>query len=82
LIIRNKWLYNDRGIFDKTHLRFFTIKNIKEMFNNSDLKIVKIKRKYRIIEKPSALNALSIFFAIPIIKNFITHQYLILAVKK
>lgn len=81
LLFRGNWPYRERGIHDKTHLRFFTLKNIKEMFDNSLLKVNKIERKYRIIEEPHPYNKFSRFFALPIIKEFLTFQYLILARK-
>jgi len=34
--------YEDDGILDKTHLRFFTLSTIKKMFNQAGLKIVKM----------------------------------------
>lgn len=82
IVIKNEWPYKERGIFDKTHLRFFTFKNIRSMFEEADLKIVKVKRKYRIIESPSIFNVFSKLFALPIIRDFLTHQYLILARKR
>jgi methionine biosynthesis protein MetW len=81
VIVKNEWPYRERGIFDRTHLRFFTLKNIKEMFKDSDLKIIKVRRKYRIIESPSIINIISKIFALPLIRDLITHQYLILARK-
>ncbi|MBT7790612.1 MAG: glycosyltransferase, partial [Calditrichaeota bacterium] len=31
-LIEGKWEYQDAGILDKTHLKFFTLKSVKEMF--------------------------------------------------
>jgi 2-polyprenyl-3-methyl-5-hydroxy-6-metoxy-1,4-benzoquinol methylase len=81
LVIKGYWPYRERGIHDKTHLRFFTLKNIKEMFQNTDLKIIKIKRNYRIIERPHRFNRFSKYFAFPLFKDFITFQYLVVAKK-
>jgi len=81
LIFKGIWPYRDRGIHDKTHLRFFTLKNIKEMFGSSGLKINKIERNYRIVERPHPYNKFSRYFALPIIKEFLTFQYLIVARK-
>ena len=81
LAVKGYWPYRERGIHDKTHLRFFTLKNIKEMFANSGLKITKIERNYRIIERPHHYNEFSRYFALPIIKEFLTFQYLIVARK-
>src|SRR3989344_2104623 len=32
LILDKQWKYDDSGVLDKTHLRFFTLKSIKDMF--------------------------------------------------
>ncbi len=36
------WNYKDWGILDKTHMRFFTKKTIKQLFNDQNYKIIKI----------------------------------------
>jgi len=79
LLFRGYWPYRERGIHDKTHLRFFTFKNIKEMFQDVGLKIVRIKRNYRIIEGGHWGNIFSKYFALPLCKDFFTFQYLIVA---
>lgn len=45
--LRGEWPYNDRGMFDKTHLRWFTYKNIQDLADKCNLKILKIDRNYR-----------------------------------
>jgi len=82
LAIEGYWSYRERGIHDKTHLRFFTLKNIREMFENGGLKIVRIERNYRIIERPHRFNRFSKYFAFPPLKDFITLQYLVVAKKR
>ena len=82
LLFKGYWPYRERGIHDKTHLRFFTLKNIKEMVEGAGLKIVKIKRNYRIIERPHRLNRFSKYFAFPFLKDFLTFQYLIVCKKR
>ena len=81
LLFAGYWPYRKRGIHDKNHLRFFTLRNMKEMFLDAGLEIVKIKRKYRIIEEPHYLNKFSNCFALPLVKDFLTFQYLIVAKK-
>jgi 2-polyprenyl-3-methyl-5-hydroxy-6-metoxy-1,4-benzoquinol methylase len=77
LIFKGSWPYRTRGIHDKTHLRFFTFNNINNMFNKAGLKIIKIKRNYRFIDKPHPINNLAKYIALPIIKEFLTYQYLL-----
>ena len=81
LLFGGYWPYRERGINDKNHLRFFALANIKEMFLDAGLEIVTIRRKYRIIERPHYINKCSKFFALPLIRDFITFQYLIVARK-
>lgn len=81
LVIGGRWPYRERGIHDKAHLRFFTLRNIREMFECADLTIVGIRRKYRIIERFHPLNRYSKLFAIPLVRDFFTFQYLIVAEK-
>lgn len=81
LVLRGYWPYRERGIHDRTHLRFFTLKNIRELFDCANLAIVQLKRNYRIIESPHYLNKYSKLFALPVINEFLTFQYLVVAKK-
>ena len=81
LLIRGSWPYRERGIHDKTHLRFFTIRNIREMFESAGLEIHKIRRNYRIIERGHSLDKYIRFFAVPVVRKYVTFQYLICARK-
>lgn len=38
-LLRGKWEYQNQGLLDKTHLRFFTLESIKDLFQKADLKI-------------------------------------------
>ena len=42
-LLEGKWEYQDAGILDRTHLRFFTKSSIKKMFHNSGYKIDEIR---------------------------------------
>ena len=83
------WPYRDRGIHDRTHLRFFTLRNIREMFAGAGLEIIRIERIYRIIEtEPERIfkylrffNRFSKYSSIPFFRDFLTFQYLIIAKK-
>lgn len=81
LVFRGIWPYRERGIHDRSHLRFFTLKNIKEMFRDAALEITRIERNYRIIERPHRHNRFSKYFACLLPKDFLTFQFLIVARK-
>lgn len=81
LLIRGYWPYRERGIHDKNHLRFFTLKNIKDMLQQAGLEILKIERSLRIIERPHPYNKYSRYLDIPVLNEFLTFQYIILSQK-
>jgi 2-polyprenyl-3-methyl-5-hydroxy-6-metoxy-1,4-benzoquinol methylase len=39
LIVRGRWRYEDSGLLDRTHLRFFTRREIIDLFSASGLQI-------------------------------------------
>jgi 2-polyprenyl-3-methyl-5-hydroxy-6-metoxy-1,4-benzoquinol methylase len=39
LIVRGQWRYEDSGLLDRTHLRFFTRKEIMELFSAAGLEV-------------------------------------------
>jgi 2-polyprenyl-3-methyl-5-hydroxy-6-metoxy-1,4-benzoquinol methylase len=77
--ILGKWPYRSRGIHDRTHLRFFTLYNIRELFNQAGLVIEKQSINYRIIERPHGINRYAKYLALPGLKGFLAYQYLIRA---
>jgi 2-polyprenyl-3-methyl-5-hydroxy-6-metoxy-1,4-benzoquinol methylase len=81
LACRGYWPYRDRGIHDRTHLRFFALRNIRELFERSALKITKVEEKYRFIERPHRYNRFSRYFAFSFIKPLLVFQYIVLAEK-
>jgi 2-polyprenyl-3-methyl-5-hydroxy-6-metoxy-1,4-benzoquinol methylase len=82
LIIRDKFEYVDAGILDRTHLRFFTRKEIIAMFERSKLCVSKIRAN---LNFPMNIvdNHLGHFFSwhrIPGV-SFLTIQYIVCAKK-
>ncbi len=43
LVFKKQWRYEDAGILDRTHLRFFTGRSIREMFDELGFDMVKMK---------------------------------------
>lgn len=82
LLFRGVWPYRERGIHDRTHLRFFTLRNIREMFDGAALEIVAIRRHYRIIERPHHLNRYAKYVAMLCPKELLTFQYIVVARKR
>ncbi len=42
-LLRGEWRYEDDGLLDRTHLRFFTLESIKEMFASAGLQTFDIR---------------------------------------
>lgn len=42
-VVRGEWRYEEAGIMDKTHLRFFTKKSIREMFDSLNYRILTLE---------------------------------------
>lgn len=80
-LLRGNWKYVERGIFDKTHLRFFTLKSITESLQNAGYTIVFVKRNYRLFEKSSRLSSIAKILSCWIFRDYFTFQYLIVAQK-
>lgn len=76
-LLRGSWDYMDGGILDRSHLRFFTLINIKEMFQEAGFNIERIEcnivsaRGFRIWN----------FFMLNKLRDFLTYQYYIVAKK-
>ena len=43
LVFGGEWRYAERGILDRTHLRFFTRSSIAELFGENGLRVVKLE---------------------------------------
>jgi 2-polyprenyl-3-methyl-5-hydroxy-6-metoxy-1,4-benzoquinol methylase len=77
LIFGGTWDYMDIGILDETHLRFFALINIKELFYNAGYEIVEIKQN---IVAARGFNFLN-FFCFGKLNDFLAYQYYIKARK-
>jgi SAM-dependent methyltransferase len=46
-LVRGRWDYRERGILDRGHLRFFTLRSVRELFAQAGLEIVHVGYRYR-----------------------------------
>ncbi len=79
LVLKGYWPYRDRGIHDRTHLRFFTRRNIVELFQSAGLSVETLRTNYRLWERPHRLNQFARYLALPGIRSFLAFQYLVRA---
>lgn len=81
IYIKGEWPYNERGIFDRTHLRWFTYKNILQFEEKCNLKILKIERKYRFRDRKGATFPLYGRILKKLFPSVFTFQYVVVAGK-
>lgn len=77
-LLNGQFHYEDSGILDKTHLRFFTIKTIRKMFEETGYEIIRTDYNLNSGWKLNLLNKITFGKLTP----FAVFQYLILAKKK
>lgn len=88
-LIFNRWRYRESGILDSTHLRFFMLPMIRDLFARAGLRVEKIERTYRLFEDQSRIGRMGALasrlfcrFVAPLVgRDFFTFQYLIVAKK-
>ncbi len=74
-LLTNKWEYQDHGILDRTHLRFFTVKTSRKLVQQTGLNSLKITRTMG--NELKVINWLSL----GLLKNILTYHIYILAKK-
>ncbi|MCH3884980.1 class I SAM-dependent methyltransferase [Tenacibaculum aquimarinum] len=77
VFIKGTWPQNERGIFDKTHLRWFTKNDVFKLVTDTNLKIVEYKRKFR--SRDAIGSKMSLFYKIIkfLRKDLVTFQHII-----
>jgi 2-polyprenyl-3-methyl-5-hydroxy-6-metoxy-1,4-benzoquinol methylase len=76
LIVMRRWPYRDRGIHDRTHLRFFTRKNLVELYRDAGLTIEHEARNLRLVDRPVGWNSIAHAFDFHPFRGYLTYQYL------
>ena len=84
--LRREWPRNTRGIFDETHISWFTWKNVENMLSYTRLKLIERKQNYRLTDKlnqgePGFLKSLIFRLLIKTYPSLVTFQFLIKAEK-
>ena len=78
LALAGVWDYMDGGLLDKTHLRFFALTNIKELFMNAGFEIIEIRRNVIAAQGVKFLNLL----CFNKLKELLVYQYYVKAIKQ
>ncbi len=76
IILKNDWRYENAGILDQTHLRFFTRKSAIRLLNTGGLQFIKCKAKFA-RKTHRNIN----FLTFGLFERFLAYQYIFLARK-
>ncbi len=82
LFMKNTWPLNTRGIFDKTHKRFFTFSDMKNLIDDADLKIIKVNRNFRFRDKLNSRFPVHGLILKKLFKKLYTFQYILVCSHK
>ena len=80
-LLRGRWEYQDRGLLDRTHLRFFTRRSIAALFAQVGLVIERWEHNYRLRESDRRYARLACGLARGPLRDLLTFQYLVVARK-
>lgn len=69
---------NERGIFDKTHLSWFTKSDAINLFTSQGMELVSYKPKFRYRDDPSVTSRWRFAFLRRFFKNLVTFQHIII----
>ena len=88
LFVRGTFPRRERGIFDKTHLRWFTIGDAREMISDAGLEIEAVSYSLRVRDRGDGLlnkvarRAFDPIANLPPVHQFLSYQFCIRAVKR
>ncbi len=77
-LLTQRWPYESRGIHDRTHLRWFASRNLKDLYAQASFKEVERRKTHRLIERPHKLNHKTERWVkrIPVVKTLTVFQFL------
>lgn len=78
LFFGKRWPYRDRGIHDRTHLRFFGAANLPELFDSAGFVEIKRRQHHRLFETPHPVNEKlgPILGVLPVVSGLTCYQFL------
>jgi 2-polyprenyl-3-methyl-5-hydroxy-6-metoxy-1,4-benzoquinol methylase len=76
-LLRGRWDYRERGILDRGHLRFFTLRTIRELFVQAGLTVTHVGHRYR----RSLFRETMCFLTGGRARGYFTRQYLIVGAR-
>lgn len=79
--VRGTWPRHEQGIFDRTHLRWFALRDARELLEGAGLEVAEVRPLIRIRPKGSRFDRRFAWLARTPLREFFAFQYLLLGVK-
>ena len=76
LVLQGQWHYDDSGILDRTHLRFFTRRSMRDLFESSGYEVLQVEPLR--VTKPKSIGRVDQMLG-GAFTEFIAHQYAVVA---
>ncbi len=57
-LLRGRWVYQDEGLLDRTHLRFFSLDTIGQLFTAAGLRVLEVRARESGTEDAARMHAL------------------------
>ncbi len=76
LAVRGTWPRRERGLFDRTHRRWFTDRDARALFDSAGLVVEKAAANYRLLERPARVNRHAHLLAHGPLRPFLAYQLL------
>ena len=76
LVLKGRWHYDDSGILDRTHLRFFTRRSMRDLFESSGYEVLQVEPLR--VTKPKSIGRVDQMLG-GAFTEFIAHQYAVVA---
>jgi SAM-dependent methyltransferase len=74
-LVRGRWDYRERGILDRGHLRFFTLRTLRRLFDEAGLRVTLAAPQYR----QTGLRSLATLLTFGRARAFLAKRYLVVA---
>jgi methionine biosynthesis protein MetW len=80
-LVRGSWPRNPEGIHDATHLRWFTLRDARELVEQAGLAVAAVDRRPRLVWRGSRVDDLlgPLALRIPAVRTLVTFQYVLTA---
>ena len=80
--VRGRWPRREQGVFDRTHLRWFTLRDARDLLEQAGLEVVDVVPLIRIRPKGSRFDRLFGWLSRTPVSGFFAFQYVLRGLKK